>query len=201
MEKILISLFSVILGFLLSQSVNIVKYLRRPKFKITQVNNGVIGCYTGEPPEEPSEVTLGFHLENCGHNPAKNARIFVSNLKVSRNSDENMEDSILPFTELRRPIDIIPPGESIIITIGKIRSDQQHLEMLYQNPEDAEGFFEADTRYKRYFSARFHIQCDDSNSSTVLDLNFDPMKYDFAFGILDDMQPILNPWEKLQTGT
>ena len=198
LEKILISVLGAIVGFLLSQSVNIVRYFRRPRFRTTNFEDGVLNCYTGSPPETPSEVTFGFYLQNNGYNPAKNTRIFVSELRSADNPDGKMEESLLEFSELKRPVDIIPPGETIMVRLGTVRSDQQHLDINYQEALEGEDVSEPDTRHKKAFSAKFHIHCDDVNSSTILQLRFCPAKGGWAYDILHDMEPPPNPWEKLQ---
>ena len=190
-ERIILALVSALIGFFLSQFINIVKYFRKPKFRVRGRDGDVISSYTGNPPETPTEVELGFTLENYGKNPAKNTRIFISELRTAKDIVTNLDDTTLEFTELRRPVDIIPSGEAITVVLGKISSDKRFLEIPIQNGE-LDSTVNSDTRGKNIFAARFHIYCDDPNSSTVLNIVFDPSKDEWASILLRGEVPSIN---------
>eukprot|EP00435_Cladocopium_sp_Y103_P078047 s1_g1786.t1 len=189
-QRILLSLIGAIIGFAVSQSFNVVRFLRRPKFAASQFENGVLSSYTGNPPETPSSVTLGFYLENAGRNPAKNTRVFLSKLSSSATAEEPPKEGIFEFSELKRPIDIIPPGESVLIELGTIDSEGRHLKVPFaiEGKEELYDYVEADTRGKKSFDAVFQISCDDLNSFTSLELSFRPTKESWAGQILSDME-------------
>lgn len=189
-QQILLSLIGAIIGFAVSQSFNVVRFLRRPKFAASHFGHGVISSYTGDPPETPSSVTLGFYLENVGRNPAKNTRVFLSKLGSSVTSEEPTEEGIFEFSELRRPIDIIPPGESVLIELGTIDSEDQHLKILFavEGKEELYDYVEADTRGKKKFDAKFQIFCDDLNSFTIIELEFRPTEESWSGEILSNME-------------
>lgn len=90
MDKILISIFSAVLGFALSQSFNLVNFVRRPRFRAKNYSDGIISSYTGDPPDTPWEIELGFYLENHGRNVAKNTRIFVSDFRTSSSAQDDL---------------------------------------------------------------------------------------------------------------
>lgn len=186
-EKITLAFFSGLLGFALSQFFNVLEFLRRPRFRVSHFNNGVIASYSGEIPETPWEIDLGFYLENHGRRPAKNTRVFVSDLKASGGGDSAFELSNLDFSELKKPVDVIPPGEAVIIKLGRITNDNRILALSFQeSTDDYEGLIEADTREKRAFSAKFHVVCDDKNSMTVLNLDFRPDRDDWCSQFFSD---------------
>lgn len=60
MEKILLSLLSIVVGFVVSQSFNFVNYVRRPRFRLTHWSDGVFSSYTGDPPETLGNRTWIF---------------------------------------------------------------------------------------------------------------------------------------------
>lgn len=188
MEKILLAVLSALLGFMLSQTFNLVSYLRRPKFRVRHWTDGVLGAYTGDPPETPWEIELGFHLENFGKNPAKNVRIFVSDIHAADRSNFSLQPTSIEFKELKRPIDLIPSGEIISITLGIIRSDTCDLALKLQSPstDDHREIISADTRGKTQFSAKFYVSCDEKNSFQTLSVDFYPDKSKWASYLLND---------------
>lgn len=188
MEKILLAVLSALLGFMLSQTFNLVSYLRRPKFRVGHWTDGVLGSYTGDPPETPWEIELGFHLENFGKNPAKNTRIFVSDIQTADRSDTSLQPTSIELLELKRPIDLLPSKEPVSIYLGVIKSSMCDLDLNLQSPLNDEqlGMISADTRGKTRFVAKFHISCDDKNSFHSFSLDFCPDKNDWASSLLDD---------------
>lgn len=188
MEKILLSIISALLGFALSQSFNFVSYLRRPRFRVKHWSDGVLSSYTGDPPETPWEIELGFYLENYGKNPAKNIRVFVSDIKSSEKSDGELELTSIELLELKRPIDLVPSNECVEVRLGTISSDKCTLDLnLHSAPnENAMGFIDADTRGKIRFSAKFFISCEEKNSFKSFVLEFRPDKNDWASSLLED---------------
>lgn len=186
MEKILLSLLSALLGFLVSQSFNFVNYLRRPKFRVKHWTDGVSSSYTGDPPEAAWEIELGFFLENFGRNPAKNTRIFVSDIRGGTSSNDELELTSIELLELKRPLDLIPAGECVAVRLGLISGDRCELELSLQSPPDEEqaSMIGADTRGKIRFSAKFYVSCDDRNSFTSFTLDFRPDKNEWAASFL-----------------
>jgi len=188
MDELLLSVASAIFGFLISQSINLINLLRRPRFRVNRFTYGVSSCYTGSPPETPWEIQLGFYLENCGWNPAKNTRVFVSDLHTANGADDPLEATGFEFAELKRPVDIIAAGEAVLVTFGTIGSDTHSLEISYpaESALGASDFLDADTREKKVFSAKFYIYCDDKSSSKVLQLTFCPEKDEWPGKLLED---------------
>ena len=80
-QQFLNTFLGILLGFVLSQSVNIVSYFRRPKFTLDS-RNCIISSYTGDPPDVAAEIHFGFSLKNSGKNTAKNTRVFISDICV-----------------------------------------------------------------------------------------------------------------------
>lgn len=189
-QQIVLSLIGVIVGFALSQSFNVLKFIRRPKFNVENFSDGIVSSYTGAPPETPSEVIFGFYLKNTGFNPAVNTRVFISDLRSARGIDEPFSDGVFEFSELMKPVDIIPPGEAVIVVLGHITSSMPHLEIHFKDKGklgEMIEFVEADTRGRKSFAAKFHITCDSLDSFTTLELEFHPTSDKWAAGILDDM--------------
>ena len=187
-QKVLLSLLGVVLGFMLSQSINIVRYFRRPKFRLRNYDDGVLSCYTGDTPETPSEVEFGFYLENNGLNPAKNSRVFLSELRSAAAKENQLDDALLEFSELAKPIDLIPPGEAVKIVLGKLTSDKPYLVIGFEkeNSDDLAESIEADTRWKKFFSAKFYVTCDNLDSFTIIEVDFRPESDGWAASILSD---------------
>ncbi|MGE0774613.1 MAG: hypothetical protein AB7G25_09390 [Sphingomonadaceae bacterium] len=188
MEKVLLSILGALLGFTLSQAFNFVNFLRRPKFRVKYWDDGVLSSYTGDPPETPWEIDLGFYLENYGKNPAKNTRIFVSYISGSENSDQKPELTSIELLELKRPIDLIPSRECVAVKLGTITSEKAELELCLHSPLDEEdsGLIGADTRGKVRYSAKFYVTCDDKNSFRAFSLDFRPDKNEWASSLLED---------------
>ena len=188
MEKILISFVSALLGFLLSQSFNFVSYLRRPRFRVRHWTDGVLSSYTGDPPETPWEIELGFFLENYGKNPAKNTRIFVSDIKVAKTSRCRPELTSIELLEIKRPLDFIPSSECVKVKLGSISGVTCELALDLDLPidEDEAEMIGADTRGSVHFSAKFHITCDEKNSSKSFTLDFRPDQNEWASSLLED---------------
>ncbi|MCB2099140.1 MAG: hypothetical protein KDE05_16025 [Parvularculaceae bacterium] len=180
LQDALVALIGAIIGFAVSQSVNVIQYLRRPKFSVH--DSGVISSYTGDPPDVPAEVMLGFFLKNIGRNSAKNTRIFISELRTAEDSGKHLDDGPFEFSELQKPIDIIPVGESILVLFGKINSKTRHLQIPFKSdlPEDYREIIESETRNKKVFSAKFRVYCDDPNSYFAFELKFDLNDHEWA---------------------
>ena len=66
------------------------------------------------------EIELGFYAKNVGRRPARNTRVFVSELSSLAGSGVEFELTSFNFCELRRPSDIIPPGEAVLVRLGRI---------------------------------------------------------------------------------
>ncbi len=188
MEKILLSFASALLGFLVSQSFNFVNYVRRPRFRVKNWNRGILSSYTGDPPETPWEIELGFLLENYGKNPAKNVRIFVSDIHGATNSDHQLRLTSIELLELKRPVDLLPPGECVSVRLGKISGDKAEIGLCLQSSLDQEelGMIGADTRGCVRFSAKFYVGCDDKNSYRSFSLEFRPDKDEWAASFFED---------------
>jgi hypothetical protein len=188
MENILLSVISALLGFALSQSFNFISYLRRPKFRVKHWSDGVLSSYSGDPPETPWEIELGFFLENYGKNPAKNVRIFVSDIKASGMPDGELELTSIELLELKRPIDLVPSKECIEVRLGTLSSNECALALnLHGAPdENAMNYIDADTRGKIRFSAKFYVSCEEKNSFKSFVLDFRPDKNDWASSLLED---------------
>ena len=190
MEKILLSLVSAGLGFFFSQLFNAVGYLRRPKFQVSHFGNGVLSSYTGSgDDEEPWQIELGFFVDNTGKNPAKNVRIFVSELHTWDVETGTFDEAVFSFSELRRPIDVLPSGETIRVLFGSIQGNNCSLEIPFENQRDRDQneYLDSDTRFKKKFKATFHIFCDDKNSSWKRILEFDPSDGDeWSQGLLEE---------------
>jgi hypothetical protein len=188
MEKVFLSVLSALLGFTPSQTFNLISFLRRPRFKLRHWSDGVGSVYTGDPPETPWEIELGFFLENSGWNSAKNTRVFVSDIRRCRKSNDPLEHTSIELLELKRPIDLIPAKECVAITLGTIRSDHCSLVLNLQTPLDEQqlDLIAADTRGMTRFSAKFYVSCDDKNSFEVFKLDFRPDQNEWASSLLED---------------
>lgn len=186
-QKIVLSIIGIVIGFFVSQSFNIIKYYRRPRFKISNMGNGVISSYSGGEDGEPAEVVLGFHLGNIGYNAAVNSRVFISDLLSAEGRGDELKDGYFVFSELMRPIDIIPPGESARIVFGEMNSDEKYLEIPFLNKgNDDLGFYvRGDTKGKKYFSAKFYVICDNTNSFSVFDVLFSPGDDEYGVCVFD----------------
>ncbi len=193
MDKILLAVFSAVLGFGLSQAFNLISFIRRPRFRVKHWSDGVVSTYTGDPPGTPWEIVLGFYLENYGRNVAKNVRVFVSDIKCASRSGQSLEMSSIELLELKRPIDIIPAGECVQVKLGTIKSDARYLELFLQSDAEIESddLIEAETREKMVFSARFYISCDDRNSLTDITLEFRPDRNEWAAVLFEDYAEVL----------
>ncbi|WP_230772774.1 hypothetical protein [Sphingomonas sp. Leaf4] len=191
MEKLLLAAVSAFIGFILSQSINVFSYVRRPKFRTKHHLSGVISTYSGDPPETPWEIELGFLLENFGYNPAINTRVFISNIACSTFSEIDPELTSDEMVELKRPIDMIPSGECVSVKIGTIRGDKAELDINSQSDlsEEYLGMFGADTRGAVRFSAKFYVMCDDKNSLTMLNIEFRPDRHEFSSDLIQDFTP------------
>tara|TARA_E500000318_G_scaffold66046_1_gene60989 strand:- start:382 stop:969 length:588 start_codon:yes stop_codon:yes gene_type:complete len=179
--RLMLSGVSALFGFFLSQSFNILKYLRRPRFEVCRLGNGVISSYSGDPPETPAEVTFGFRLTNVGRNPALNTRVFVSDLKSANREGADLDDGVFEFSELKRPIDIIPPGQSVLVVFGRMTSENRYLDIEFERGDSFENdeLIEADTRDKKVFSGDFYISCDNIDSFARFNVLFN-LENDFV---------------------
>ena len=175
MEKLLLSLVSALLGFFFSQFFNLVAYYRIPKFRVLNHREGVLSAYSGDPPETPWEIELGVFLENFGRNPSKNTRIFVSNICVWNSEDGGFEETTFSFSELARPIDILPSCECVRVIFAKITGNSCCLEVPFESTRDKkENEFLSSSRFSMKFRAKVFVCCDDKNSSKEFVLEFDP---------------------------
>ncbi len=173
-DRLFVSIVSVFIGFLLSQSFDVVRYFRRPRFYVDKNDKGIMSSYTGDPPETPAEIVFGFRLKNIGKNPARNTRIFIS--EIFCYNKKVKEEVGLDYSELKRIVDIIPPGETVSCYVGKIDTDGFHLKLNFQDDDenDVRWYIEADTRGKAIFDIIFHVVCDDVNSISKFTIHFDP---------------------------
>lgn len=186
-EQILLSAFGILLGFFLSQSFNVVRYLRRPKFRST-TNGGVISGYTGGD-DEPAFAVVGFYLENCGWSVAKKTRIFISSFRSANSKSESLEEGFFYLSEVSPPLDIIPPGEAVRIELGRVIAGEGELRIQLENSqEDIEESVAADTRNKFVFEADFHIVCEEAASHTKLTLTFDLTEDGWDQVLLDEFR-------------
>ena len=136
-SKYLLAIFSAAIGFLLSQSVNVLTYARRPKFRISQV--GVISSSSGKASDaakaEPAMVALGFYLENRGYTPIENLRIFLKpvgfrgrltsfagrKFETNLRLDRDLID--IPTISIILPSRVVPPRSGFYITLGYVSSN------------------------------------------------------------------------------
>lgn len=176
MESVLLLLLSAVIGFIFSQLFDFIAYYRRPKFRVGNHSDGVLSAYTGDPPETPWEIELGFFLENFGKNPSRNTRIFASEVCVWDSKLNQFEETNFSFAELSRPIDILPAGECVRVLFAKITREECCLEMPFESQRDAKAneYLASDTRFGTRFRAKFYVLSDDKNSSEVFTLIFDP---------------------------
>lgn len=188
MEKILLSFASALLGFLVSQSFNFVNYVRRPRFRVKHWNHGILSSYTGDPPETPWDIELGFFLENYGKNPAKNVRVFVSDIQGATISDNHLRLTSIELLELKRPVDLLPPGECVSVKLGKISGDKAEINFFLQSSlgEEELEMIGADTRGCVRFSAKFYVSCDDKNAYRSFLLDFRPDKDEWVASFFED---------------
>jgi hypothetical protein len=196
MDKFVLTIFSAAIGFGFSQAFNFVAFVRRPKFRVRHWSDGVISSYTGDPPETPWEIELGFFLENHGANIAKNVRVFVSDIMCASGLDQPLETTSIGILELKRPINVIPPGECVQIKLGVIRSDNRELRLFLHSDTDPDALemIEAETREKTRFLAKFYISCDDKNTLKLIVLEFRPDENEWASLLLEDYsEPLPQP--------
>lgn len=149
-QKLLLTLIGAIIGFLFSQTLNLINYLRRPRFEISNFDGGIKSGYTGDPPEVPAEIELGFYLKNNGFNTAINTRIFVSRIETSESENGPWDETSLEFSEIEEPINIIPSSKSALISFAKITSTEPYLRLRLKRAgrDDLDDFIQADTRGK-----------------------------------------------------
>jgi hypothetical protein len=175
-EEVALSLVSAAIGFFFSQFFNFVEFIRRPRFKVVNHSDGVLSSYTGGDSDTPWEIELGFYLDNKGWNPAKNLRVFISELCVWNAETSKFDETLLGFSELQRPIDLLPSKQSLRVIIGKITGDDCSLRINFEGDIQADEieFLASDTRFKTKFRAKLFFFCDDQNSSSSVTLEFDP---------------------------
>ena len=189
MEKLILSLLSAAFGFFLSQFLNLLAYFRRPRFRVLNHQEGLLSAYTGDPPETPWEIELGFFLENHGKNPSRNTRIFVSDLSVWDEKKGEFSETTFSFSELSRPIDVLPAGECIRVLFAKISSESCYAQIPFEAERDEKEneYLSSDTRFAKKLRAKFFVSCDDPNSSKTFTLIFDPnVDSEWAAGFLED---------------
>lgn len=189
MQELILSLVGAGFGFFFSQFFNLVGYIRRPRFRLISHGHGVLSAYSGDPPETPWEIELGFFLENCGRNPAKNTRVFVSELSTWNDAEGKFQETTLGFSELKRPIDVLPAGECARVILGKISGRRCSLDVKFAS--DLEGdekeFLDSDTRFSKRFRANIFVFCDDRNASFQQELVFNPdAEGEWSAGLIED---------------
>lgn len=194
--RILASVVGAVIGFALSQSINLISYYRRPRFEVEQNESGVLSCWSANPPEDAPEIILGFHLKNIGRNPAKNVRIFLSHLRTARNPSGSLTDASSCFVEVRRPIDIIPSQETVEVRISKIdcmkRSAIFYLENDHHTEEDHPlRYMETDTLGARRLVFDIYITCDDQNSGVRSTIYCNLYRDNFAIDVVIGSERII----------
>jgi hypothetical protein len=159
-----------------------------PRFGVKHWSDGVVSSYSGSPPETPWEIDLGFVLENRGKNPAKNTRVFVSDFRAAKSSEDELELTSIELLELKRPLDMIPAGECVLVQLGRISGDTCELVLALQKPteQDQADVIGADTRGCIRFSAKIYVSCDDKNSFDSFSLQFRPDKSEWASSFFED---------------
>ena len=106
----------------------------------------------------------------------------------NRESDQ-FEEIAFSFSELSRPIDILPSGDCIRVLFDKIISSACHLEIPFESSRDEREneFVSSDTRFMRKFRAKFFVCCDDKNAAKGFTLEFDPNSdQEWSAGFLED---------------
>lgn len=197
MGEALIAVLGAAVGYVLSQLLNLIEFFRRPRFRIVHFSDGVLSAYTGDPPDTPWEVELGFSLENCGTNPAKGLRVFVSQMMVFPEHEPDGRPTILDIVELRRPIDLLPPGESVAIKLGTISSDSCSLLLNKAENSEEDDLVDCDTRGSKSFDVRVYVCRDNDNSSRSFNLKFRPGTNGLSEELLRDYDEI--DWMKFGT--
>ena len=96
--------------------------------------------------------------------------------------------SSIELLELKRPLDLIPAGECVLVELGKISGDtcELALSLHLAIDEDHAGMIGADTRGCVRFSAKFYVSCDDKNSFESFSLEFCPDKDKWASSFFED---------------
>ena len=175
-QRIALALIGALIGFLLSQSINVLAYFRRPKFSINDQTSGVVSAYTGgDSDDEPAYQNLGFWVQNTGYETAFNTRIFISGIEVREAEVDDWEDIGFEFSELERPIDIIPPRKSVLITVGSITSQSKSLSLrlIFFGRDEIDLNVSADTYMKKQFRIELEILCDNRYSYFKQKIVFD----------------------------
>ena len=185
-SKYLLAIFSAAIGFLLSQSVNVLAYARRPKFRISQV--GVIFSSSGRAPDpakvEPAMLALGFYLENRGHTPIENLRIFLkpvgfrgrltsfSGRKFATDLRLNRDLVDIPTIAISLPSSVVPPQSGFYITLGYISSDNHCFQPNSEDPHLDDRSFVTDITNRillhsdsaGIYHAAFNVFCYDAST-------------------------------------
>ncbi|MEP4704110.1 MAG: hypothetical protein ABJZ62_04590 [Hyphomicrobiales bacterium] len=175
-HRIALTLIGALIGFLLSQSINVLAFFRRPKFSINNRFSGIVSAYTGgDSTCEPAYQNLGFWIENTGYETALNTRIFISNIEVREVEEDSWEDLGFEFSELEKPIDIIPPGKSVLVTVGSITSQSKSLSLrlIFFGRDEIDQNLNADTFMKKQYRIEFVVLCDNKNSHLSQKVVFD----------------------------
>lgn len=156
-ERIFVAAVAAIFGFLISQSINIVTFLRRPRLQAS--GGGALETYTGDPPETPATVTFGFFIKNNGKLTARNVRVFASEMKTYSKYSGKLEDNYFHFIELERPVDLIPGGEDVLMVAGHFSSQNPFLKLRLteDSPLELTSTVEADTKNKCLVKMKFNI--------------------------------------------
>lgn len=179
-HRIALALIGALIGFFLSQSINILAFFRRPKFSINASASGIVSTYTGdESIREPAYQNLGFWIKNSGYETAFNTRVFISNIEAREAVEDRWEDLGFEFSELEKLIDIIPPRKSALVTVGSITSQSKSLSLrlIFSGRDEIDQSLNADTFMKKQYRIEFVILCDNKNShlnqKVVFDLTVD----------------------------
>ena len=175
-QRIALTLIGALIGFLLSQSINVLAYFRRPKFSINDRASGVVSAYTGgDSDDEPAYQNLGSWIQNTGYETALNTRVFISNIEVREAAADDWEDIGFEFSELEKPIDIIPSRKSVLVTVGSITSQSKSLSLrlIFFGRDEIDQNVSADTYMKKQFRIEFVILCDNKYSYLKQQVIFD----------------------------
>lgn len=178
-QRIALTLIGALIGFLFSQSINILSFFRKPKFSIKDRGSGIVSTYSGgDSSDEPADMKLGFWVQNIGYETALNTRVFVSSIEARDSEVDDWEDLGFEFSELERPIDIIPPETSFLVSVGSITSESKSLSLrlTFFGRDEIDQNLSADTHMKKQFRIEFVFLCDNKNSY---------LKQTFVFDVSD----------------
>ena len=174
-DRLSVSIVGILLGFLLSQSINFFSFLRRPKLAIS--NAGIIGGYSGGD-DEPACAYVGFDLTNKGYQPATDIRVFVTPLSASF-SDGTKRETLASTFEIESRTKLIPPNSQLLIEIGKFSADTKCLRLYVKEKAINNEYcdiLEGDTFNACGFKLKIFIFDSDTRASTTSRLDADLRK-------------------------